>query len=74
MLLLHDRSACADNLREIGDRQVGFSNGTLNAQSSGLATRSSGRPKWKIPNGLGSEFIFGAPQFPGGEDAISWLG
>lgn len=48
---------------------------TLNAQSSGLADRSSGRPKLKTPNGLGSEFAFGAPrEFPSGdEDAIASL-
>jgi hypothetical protein len=32
----------------------------MSAQSSGLAIRFSGRPKSEIPNGLGSEFIFGA--------------
>ena len=37
-------------------------NWTLSAQSSGLANRSRGRPKLKIPNGLGSELVFGAPQ------------
>jgi hypothetical protein len=56
----------------IGDHPVVFANGTLNAQSSGLATRSSGRPDRKIPNGLGSEFNPGAPQFvPRDEGAIS---
>jgi len=37
-------------------------NGTSNAQSSSLAYRSSGRSKSEIPNGLGSEFVFGAPR------------
>jgi hypothetical protein len=35
---------------------------TLSAQSSGLAIKSGGRPKFETPNGLGSEFIFGAPR------------
>ena len=37
--------------------RAAIGNGTLNAQSSGLANRSSGRSKLKIPNGLGSEFF-----------------
>src|SRR5450759_694489 len=49
-------------------------NWTLNAQSSGLADRSGGRPKLEIPNGLGSEFSFGAPQVHlSDEGAISSL-
>ena len=38
------------------------SNGTSDAQSSSLAHRSSGHSKSEIPNGLGSEFVFGAPR------------
>jgi len=36
-------------------------NWAFTAQSSGLAIRSSGRPKFEIPHGLGSELAFGAP-------------
>jgi hypothetical protein len=52
-----------------GDRKQGrppavhFGVGTLSAQSSGLAERSGDRSKPEIPNGLGSETRFGAPQF-----------
>jgi hypothetical protein len=50
----------------------GPGNRASSAQSSGLAIRSSDRPKLEIPDGLGSEFVFGAPQpTSGDEGAIS---
>src|ERR1700732_859341 len=59
--LLRGRNERTDGLA--GNRRSSFAIETLNAQSSGLTSRSSGSPKLEIPNGLGLVSLFGAPQF-----------
>jgi hypothetical protein len=58
---LRDRNDCSDSELLIGNHRAVAKVGTLSAQSSSLAMRSSGA-EFQTPNGLGSEFVLEAPQ------------
>jgi hypothetical protein len=58
---LRNRNDCSDSELLIGNHRAVAEVGTLCAQSSSLAMRSSG-VEFETPNGLGSEFVLEAPQ------------
>jgi len=66
---LPDWNDCSDSEPHIGNRRAIAKIGTLSAQSSSLAMRSSG-VQFETPNGLGSEFVLEAP-LANDEGAIS---